>query len=190
MRPGTLGLIQRASDGRVEFVSEADAWQSIDAQRITLKCPKSCDLYFTELPTPRMEVEAFVRNERDEHDIVGRTYLHPDFTLASVNIGDFWNQRRPLIGYWNTPAGVTAMRLRVLHDNYDYSSASLFTVQDGADILAAVVFATDRGDTHISLDKIKDATIEAKDLRLRLQFEGSFDDLALPTSTRRRSQSP
>ncbi len=178
--PGTLGLIQRASDGRVELVSEADAWQSIDAQRITLKCPKSCDLYFTELPTPRMEVEAFVRNERDEHDIVGRTYLHPDFTLASVNIGDFWNQRRPLIAYWNTPAGVTAMRLRVLHDNYDYSSASLFTVQDGADILAAVVFATDRGDTHISLDKIKDATIEAKDLRLRLQFEGAFDDLALP----------
>ncbi len=180
LRPGTLGLLQRATDGRVVFMSEADAWQSIDAQRITLKCPKTCDRYFTDLPTPRTETEAFVRTTRDEHDIVGRTYLHPDFTLGSINIGDFWNQRRPLVAYWNTPSGVTAMRLRVLHDDYDYSSASLFTIQDGADVLAAVVFATDRGDTHISLDKIKNATIEAKDLRLRLQFEGAVDDLALP----------
>jgi len=181
LRPGTLGFIQRATDGRVELVSEADAWQSIDAQRIHLQCPKSCDRYFTELPTPRMEVEAFVRNGRDDHDIVGRTYLHPDFTLASVNVGDFWNQRRPLIAYWSTPAGATAMRLRLLHDNYDYASASLLTVQEGADVLAAVTFATNRGDTHISLDKIKNATIEAKDLRLRLQFEGALDELELAT---------
>ena len=180
LSPSTLGFIQRAIDDRVELVAEADAWQSIDARRISLKCPKSCDLYFTDLPAARMEIEAFSRNARDEHDIVGRTYLHPDFTLASVNIGDFWNQRRPLVAYWNTPAGVTAMRLRVLHDDYDYSSASLFTVQESADILAAVTFATDRGDTHISLDKIKDATIEARDLRLRLQFEGALGDLALP----------
>jgi len=180
LRPSTLGFIQRAIDDRVELTAEADAWQSIDAQRITLKCPKSCDLYFTDLPAARMEIEAFSRNARDEHDVVGRTYLHPDFTLGSVNVGDFWNQRRPLVAYWNTPTGVTAMRLRVLHDDYDYSCASLFTVQESADILAAVTFATDRGDTHISLDKIKDATIQARDLRLRLQFEGALGDLALP----------
>jgi len=180
LQSGTLAFIQRATDGRVEFVPEQDAWQSIDAQRITLKCPKSCDLYFTSLPFPRMEIETFVRNVRDEHDIIGRTYLHPDFTLASVNIGDLWNQRRPLLAYWKTPTGVAALRPRVLHDDYDYASASLFTVQDGADILAAVVFATDRGDTHISLDKIQNATITARDLRFRLQFEGAFADLAMP----------
>jgi hypothetical protein len=85
------------------------------------------------------------------------------------------------LAYWKTESGVVAMRLRCLHDDYDYSSASLFTVQDKGDILGAVVFATDRGDTHISLDRLKNATITAKDLRLRLQFEGAVDGLRLPS---------
>ncbi|MHC4354452.1 MAG: hypothetical protein ACYS0H_17250, partial [Planctomycetota bacterium] len=63
-----------------------------------------------------------------------------------------------------------------------YSSASIFTVQDKGDILGAVVFATDRGDTHISLDRIKNATIKAKDLRLRLEFEGATENLKLPAA--------
>jgi hypothetical protein len=178
--PDTLAFIQRGTEGRVVFMPESAAWQSIAAQRIHLRCPRDLDRYFTDLYMARMEVETFVRNERTEHDIVGRTYLHPDFTLASVNIGDFWNQRRPLVAYWKTPAGPAALRLRCLHDNYDYSSASLFTIQDGTDILAAVTFATDRGDTHISLDKITNGTITARDLRLRLQFEGALADLVLP----------
>ena len=76
------------------------------------------------------------------------------------------------------------MRLRCLHDDYDYSSASLFTVQDKGDILGAVVFTTDRGDTHISLDRLKHATITAGDLRLRLQFEGAIDKFRLPPETK------
>ncbi|MGE5293832.1 MAG: hypothetical protein ACM3VT_03300, partial [Solirubrobacterales bacterium] len=51
---------------------------------------------------------------------------------------------------------------------------------DGDAILGAVLFATDRGDTHISLDKIANATIRANDLRVRLQFEGDVDGLVLP----------
>jgi hypothetical protein len=130
-----------------------------------------------------VEAETFIRNGRDEHDIVGTTYLDPAFSLGTVNIGDLWNQRRPLIAYWTTPAGPAALRLRCLHDNYDYASAGLFTIQDEADVLAAVLFATDRGDTHISLDKIRNATIEVRDLRIRLQFEGALGDLALPVLT-------
>jgi hypothetical protein len=183
--PATLGFLQRATEGRFPLVPEADAWQSITAQRITLKCPKTYDEYFTSLPYPRTEVETFVHNATEEHDIVGTTYLHPDFTLGSVNLGDFWNQRRPLIAYAKTPTGVIAMRLRFLHDDYDYSSASLFAVQDQTDVLGAVLFATDRGDTHISLDKIRNGTIIARDLRLRLQFEGAIGDLKLPVLPRR-----
>jgi len=173
-------FIQRATDNEVAFVSEVQAWQSIEAQRIPLECPEDMFEFFTVLPQTRQEVEAFIINEGREHDIIGSTYLHEDFTLGSVNIGDLWHQRRPLVAYWNAPGGVAALRLRCLHDDYDYSSASLFTVQDGADIFGAVVFATDRGDTHISLDRIRNATIEAHDLRVRLQFEGAVSDLKLP----------
>lgn len=193
LRKGTLAFIQQGTNGKACFMPESEAFESFDAHRVRPECPEDLSRYFTELSSPRVEVEAFVKNPPGEHDIIGTTYLHPDFTLGSVNIGDLWNQRRPLLAYWNTDArgrghklapaeagGVAACRLRCLHDDYDYASASIFTVQDEGDILGAVVFATDRGDTHISLDRLKNATIKAKDLRIRLQFEGAASDINLP----------
>jgi len=180
---GTLAFIQQAANGSVRFLPEGEALESLDEHRIRPECPEELLRYFTELSEPRLEVETFARNSADQHDIIGTTYLHPDFTLGSVNVGDLWNQRRPLLAYWKTEAGVVAMRLRCLHDGYDYSSASIFTVQDKGDILGAVVFATDRGDTHISLDRIKEATIKAKDLRVRLEFEGAVARMQLPLTS-------
>jgi len=180
LRNSTLIFIQQATAGRIHFLPENDTFVSLDAHRIGAECPQDFFHYLTDFPKPRLEIETFTRNAPDKHDIIGTTYLHPDYTLGSVNIGDLWNQRRPLLAYWNTDTGVVAMRLRCLHDGYDYSSASIFTVQDESDVLGAVVFAIDRGDTHISLDRLKNATIKAKDLRIRLQFEGAIDDLKLP----------
>ena len=184
LRDSTLAFIQRASHGRLNFMPEDEAYESPDAHRLGAECPDQFLHYFSELPKPRLEIEAFAKNPPEQHDIIGTTCLDPDYTLGSVNIGDLWNQRRPLLAYWKTDAGVVAMRLRCLHDDYDYSSASIFTVQDKSDVLGAVVFATDRGDTHISLDRIKNATIKAKDLRLRLQFEGPVENLKLPEYVR------
>ncbi len=183
LRDSTLAFIQRATNNRVIFLPDSENFESLDAHRIGAECPDEFFHYFTELPKPRLEIETFTRNAGDKHDIIGTTYLHPDYTLGSVNIGDLWNQRRPLLAYWKTDAGPVAMRLRCLHDDYDYSSASIFTVQNKSDILGAVVFATDRGDTHISLDRLKNATIKAKDLRIRLQFEGTVANLKLPSKT-------
>ncbi|HUU17407.1 MAG TPA: hypothetical protein VMW72_09680 [Sedimentisphaerales bacterium] len=183
LRDSTLAFIQRATNNRVIFLPEGEIFESLDAHRIDAECPEELFHYFTDLPSPRLEAETFSRNAPDKHDIIGTTYLHPDYTLGSVNIGDLWNQRRPLLAYWNTDTGPVAMRLRCLHDDYDYSSASILTVQDKSDVLGAVVFATDRGDTHISLDRLKNATIKAKDLRIRLQFEGAIDHLKLPSKT-------
>ncbi|MBM4026024.1 MAG: hypothetical protein FJ280_11555 [Planctomycetes bacterium] len=180
LRAGSLAAIQRATEGRVAFLPEAEVWESLDAHRVRLSCPADFFPLFTTLPGPRFEIETFDRTASTEHDLIGTTYLHPDFTLGSVNLGDFWNQRRSLVAYWNGPDGPAALRLRCLHDGYDYASAGLFAVQDRADILGAVLFATDRGDTHISLDRIRDATITARELSLRLQFEGAVSDLRLP----------
>ena len=185
---GTLAFIQRATDGKVHFVPESETVVSLDAHRLRAKCPQDLFHYFTDLPSPRLEIEAFARNKPDRHDIIGTTYQHRDYTLGSANIGDLWNQRRPLLAYWNTDDGVVACRLRCLHDGYDYSSASIFTVQDKSDILGAVVFATDRGDTHISLDRIKNATIKAKELRIRLQFEGAVTGVVITPCHSERSE--
>ena len=180
LRDSTQAFIQRATNNKINFLPDSKAYESLDAHRIGAECPQVFFRYFTDLPEPRLEIETFTRSSPKKHDIIGTTYLHPDYTLGSINIGDLWNQRRPLLAYWNSGSGPLAMRLQCLHDGYDYSSATTFAVQDESDILGAVVFATDRGDTHISLDRLKNATIKAKDLRLRLLFEGNIADLKIP----------
>jgi hypothetical protein len=180
LSPETVAFLQRGVGDTLRLMSEAEAWESLDAHRLDAQCPADLVAGFKPSDIERVVVESFVLKPAGEHDIVGRTFLHPAFTLGSVNIGDLWNQRRPLVGYWEESAGPAAVRLRMLHDGYDYASASLFTIQDKGDVLGAVLFATDRGDTHISLDKIANGTIRARDLRLRLQFEGAVDGLTLP----------
>jgi hypothetical protein len=176
----TLAFLQRSVGETPRLMPDAEAWESLHAHRLDAHCPTDLVEGFEPSSFVHVEVESFVLNPVGEHDIVGRTYLHPDFTLGSVNISDLWNQRRPLVAYWRDSAGPAAVRFRLLHDDYDYASASLFTIQDKTDVLGAVLFATDRGDTHISLDKIANATIRARDLRLRLQFEGAVGGLTLP----------
>jgi hypothetical protein len=145
-------------------------------------CPDDLAGLFDALAAPRTEIETFRRAFPPAPAIVGTTCLHPAYALGSVNCGDLWNQRRPLIAYGGTVEKPCALRVRCLHDGYDYASASIFSVQEGGDVLSAVVFALDRGDTHISLDRIKDGTMQASDLRVRLELEGAAPDGALPAS--------
>jgi len=60
---------------------------------------------------------------------------------------------------------------------YDYSSANIFCSQDSTNILGAINFTTDGGDKHVTIDVIKNATITANDLRLRLEFGGDINSL-------------
>ena len=103
----------------------------------------------------------------------------PEYAFGSFNQEEFWNQRRPLNCYFGTRKSPSCFRVRCLHDGYDYSSAQLHTVQHKNVTLSQVVFALDRGDTHISLDLTKNGSIIASDLRLRFEISGSKDNLSI-----------
>jgi len=185
LRRSALAFIQRATDPPAAgFMPPEEATVSLDAHRLRCRCPEDLIHYFVALPDPRFEREIFTRNRKPLPDIIGSTWLHPLFTLGSVNCGNLWNQRRPLIAYWGNTDHVGAFRIRLLHDGYDYSSAMLFSVQDKGDVLAAVNFATDRGDTHPSLDPIRNATIRARDLRLRFSIQRAPESLTPPPGFR------
>lgn len=172
-------LIQRALEGR-------------DEPRLPKPLPVALRPFFTGLDAPRLLVKTFTKGDkaREERDLVGTTYLHPSFALGSINTGEMWNQRRPLLAYWGSKEKPSFMRVRVLHDGYDFSAAQFAGVQQDNRVLAGLGFATDGGDTHISLDRIKDATVRAKDLRLRFEFGGDAaqstlvapDSLTLPAA--------
>lgn len=180
-----LSVLQTACGGRAEIVTERPIPHDIGYVKLRFRCPERYIPYFTTLEAARETVETF--DTRPPTPIRGTTYLHPQFTLGTVNQGSFWNQRRSILAYWGRPNRPTYLHARVLHDDYDYSSARSFTSQYQSVAVTGVVFATDGGDTHPGLDKVKNGTIRARDMRLRFEIGGSvgsvqIEERAAPTA--------
>jgi len=169
LNKSVLALIERSTGGRVNF-NVADSNPSLDEHRLPLPCPPDLEPFFTTLDQSRTLVKTFFK---DKPELLGTTHLAPAFALGSINRGNFWNQQRALLAYWGNAARPSYLHLRFLHDGYDFTAATFYSVQREGNILAGINFATDGGDTHPTLDRIKDATIKAKDLRLRFEFGGA-----------------
>jgi hypothetical protein len=168
-------LVQRATDGRADF---AAAQPSLTAHRLPLPCPRALEDFFTS-STPRELKKVFVQGERP---LVGTTYFEPAFCLGSINRQDMWNQRRNLIGYFGDARNPSYVRLRFLRDGYDLAAARFWSQQSGGRILAALSVATDGGDTHPSLDRLKQATLRAQDLRVRFEVGGAAGPEPMPAA--------
>ena len=168
--PGTQGFLQRATGGAVRFVADAELPPDLEVARLDVACPPEHLPLFARLGAPCYDTQVCYRGDERRPPIIAHTHLDHTVAISSVNRSELWNQRRPLLAYWGTVEHPTALQVRCLHDDYDYSSATLFARQAGPHVLAAVVFATDGGDRHIGLDRIADATITARDLRLRFQI--------------------
>lgn len=168
LRGNILAQIERSTEGRVKFGEKTAP--SLTEHRLPLPAPRDLEYHFVALDAPRELVKTFVQGEPP---IVGATYLAPSFSLGTINRGDLWNQRRSLLAYWGTAQAPSYLHLRFLHDGYDFSAAQFFSVQREGKALSAINFATDGGDTHINLDRIKNATFKAKDLRLRFELGGA-----------------
>lgn len=122
-------------------------------------------------PRESFDIRRFVKD--------GSTYLtteyswiHPDYTLGSFAVSDFWNQRRNLISYYGNRSEPAYLHFRVLHDGADFTAAEINGVQNRGTVLAGIHFADDSGDEHLVFNKIKDQTICAEDIRLRFEFGG------------------
>lgn len=174
LQSSTLRQIQRGLGQAPE--ATADYVPSLDEHRVPLNCPDDLRPLFASLDRPRSVVKVF---RPGAIPIVGTTYLHPKYALGSVNRGDLWNQRRALVAYWGDAARPAYLHVRFLHDGYDFAAAQFFSAQHEGTAVAAMNFAVDGGDTHISLDRIKDATINASDLRLRVELGGALGDVPI-----------
>jgi hypothetical protein len=122
----------------------------------------------------RLHRELFVLPANpDVRPVQGSTYLHPSYSVGSVNRGDFWNQRRPLLVYFGTDARpAQTVTFRMVKDSYDFSSALLYSVQKDNCVLGLVSFRTPGGDRHISLDPIAGGAFQASRLFLEVDVEG------------------
>lgn len=176
--PGkVLSLIQIAAKGKVVFLQEEELEIETYWIRMALSCPEKFYSYFTAAPGNRVEKKIVGKGNEEAPPELAYCYLTDAFALSSFSRSIFWNQRRPLLGYFGTAEKPTYVQLRCLHDRYDFCSGHLHCIQEKGYVLGVVNFYTDGGDTHPSLDMVKDATIMAKDLRLRLEFGGSVENI-------------
>ena len=164
-RATALAAIQRGTGGRINLGSNHSDREEL---RLPLACPPDLEALFGPLREPRTVTTTFIKR----NNTVGTSYLHPKFALGTVNQGDLWNQRRPLLLHFGTAAAPGYVQLRFLKNNYDFSSAIFTGSQSEGLALGTVHFITDGGDTHISLDKVKAGKIRARDLRLRFEVGG------------------
>lgn len=172
------GILKQASGGKIDLGYEPER----SDVKIKHKLPENLYHYFLTPSYPRTETDIF---EKNEPVITGISYLTEHYALSTANRSSLWNQRRPFLLYWGTFEKPHYLQPRLLHDMYDFSTASIFTQQDGNKIIAGINFGTNGGDKHIHIDRIKDARFKAKDLRLRFEI-GNFTDtgsLLLPAKT-------
>lgn len=121
-------------------------------------------------------------------DVVGKLYVHPLYALASVNQGYLWNQCRPLLAHWGTPAKPSYLRVRFLHDMYDFAAIHIKSVQDASSVLSVLNLAYNGGDKHPSIDRIKNGAIAATDLRLRIETGGNISTSAFSLSSQNKNE--
>ena len=184
-RPETLAFIQAACGKSVELGCAEPLPLGLEVYRVPLQCPRKWARLFGALVAPRLVSETFVQADAamagSKKPVIGTTWLHPRFTLGTVNRGDLWQQRRPLLAYWGIPSGPRFFRVRFLKDDADFSSALFFSTQHEGAVLAVVTLCTDHGDTHPTLDPIKDESTKAASLRLRFEFGGELADCTVRT---------
>jgi len=121
-------------------------------------------------------------------DIIGRLYAHPVYALGSVNQGYLWNQCRPLFAHWGTPENPSYLRVRFLHDQYDFAAVHIKSAQDSSSVLSILNLAYNGGDKHPNIDRIKDSTITATDLRLRMETGGDINATAFSISGQHKNE--
>ncbi|MDR1336398.1 MAG: hypothetical protein LBK22_06185, partial [Tannerella sp.] len=169
--PAYYRLLYNASGGRIDLPGD---YPRIPDVMKPHRIPENLLQKFTQPVLPRLEIDTFVTASPPEKSIVGKLYAGRTFALASVNQGYLWNQTRPLIAHWGTPERPSYLRVRFLHDGYDFAAANIACIQDSTSVLAIFNVALDGGDTHPGLDRIRNASIDARDLRLRIEAGGDL----------------
>lgn len=180
LRSSFYDILYGASDGKIKI---GDAKKPMGYYKLQHHIPQNLVHYFLDTPDGRVQKDTFSLNENPP---LGYTWLAPDFCFGTVSRSTTWQQRRPYVAYWGDKEDTRYLRVRLLHDFEDFGIGNIFSVQEKGEALTAMNFATNGGDYHISIDRLKEGRFNAKDVRLRFEMASnklydkiSFDDKGL-----------
>jgi len=189
---GSPMWIQKGTNNRVRFMTLQEIGtkapgEDVSVPTLNWHCPEELVEIFMSA-TRRQHREVFIAGSSASGEpisrldgpkptgatlpVEGTTLLTPNFSLGTIDRCDCWGQRRNLIAYWGGPSRPPqCLQLRVVKDDYDFTSALFYAAQEQGHVLGAIRFQLDGGDKHPSLDPVKDRTITLSRLHLELLFE-------------------
>ena len=179
---GKLGMVP------LDQVRSGETREYGELSFLPFRCPAAAEkIFLANTEKPALHRELFIAGDEKRAAVQGTTFAERYYTLGSVNRGDFWTQRRPLIAYWSgSPEEPAAyLRLRVIKDGYDFASAGFYSVQKDRAVLCCVNFFTPGGDKHPSLDPLVNGEFTARKLAVEWQMEGARADPQIWGGTRR-----
>ncbi|GIU75241.1 MAG: hypothetical protein KatS3mg004_2328 [Bryobacteraceae bacterium] len=163
--------LEKALRGRLRLATPDNRTGDDDGETAIhdLRCPEDLAVRFLAPQPPHEHREWYLAGP----DTAGTAWFSRDFSLGSVNRGDFWVQRRPLLGYFGDASRpARTVQLRVVKDGYDFASALLHSVQQQGRVLALISFRDPGGDRHVSLDPIRNSRFECGRLFAELHVSG------------------
>jgi hypothetical protein len=170
--------LEKALDRRLGLALPSDLTQGADAETAIhdLRCPEPLASRFLQTGEPRQHHELYQKGGDGLPPVSGTCWVDKAFSLGSVNRGDFWNQRRPILAFFGERARpASSLTVRVIKDGYDFSSAMLWSVQQKGNLAGVVNFRDPGGDRHISLDMVKNGEFECGRLFVEFDFESLAD---------------
>ncbi len=108
----------------------------------------------------------------DEPEIYASQFRNGNKSIGSFSFCDFWTQRRPVIAYFGTKDAPCYMRLRCMHDDFDFTSGLISCSQNKNVLLCGMSLCNDHGDRHFTMDPIEGKKIMASRLSFRFEFGG------------------
>ncbi|TXK71722.1 hypothetical protein [Paenibacillus sp. N3.4] len=168
LAPSHLSFLYMACGGEIPFIDEDQFDYDPGWYCHGVRCPDRWLHLFTNIGV--REVVQSLPESPEFQTRTAYTYMTRDYALGSFNHNVMWNQCRNLMAFVRTDEGERGyMRLRFLHDGYDFCSAVFKSEQKKSSVLFGIQFALDGGDTHVSLDPVH-GRIQASDLRVRLEI--------------------
>lgn len=164
LRDSFYDFLYGASNGQIKV---GNARKPDNYYKLQHRIPDEYLLNFTSAPDNIVHVDTFSLNDNPP---IGYTFLSPEYSFGTVNRSTTWKQRRPFIIYWGNLDNPRFLRIRLIHDDEDFGIGNIFSIQEENEALTLMNFATDGGDYHISIDRIKDSKFNASNVRLRFEM--------------------
>lgn len=108
----------------------------------------------------------------DKPEIYASQFRRGSQSLGSFSFCDFWTQRRPVIAYFGNDSAPCYLRLRCMHDDFDFTSGLMACSQNKNVLVCGMSLCNDHGDRHFTMDPIEGEQITAGYLAFRFEFGG------------------